>query len=277
MKNKLTTIVTAIEFVPDGATVALGGNTLHRGPGAAVHELVRQGKRELEIVKTAGAYDVDLLCAAGCVRAVSAGFIGYETPFGMAQAYRRAVETGAVEAREHACATVIAGLRAAIQGVPFMPVAGLQGSDLPRARGFQRLPDPYSDAEVYVVPVLQPDVAIIHVQEADTNGNARIFGTRFEDVLMVQAAKRVIITAERIVDGEDFSESPESVAIPGFMVDAVVEAPGGAWPFSCTPFYEFDAPYLQSWVEAARSAESARQFIVDRVLASATAGALAAT
>ena len=277
MKDKLTTLANAIESVPDGATVALGGNTLHRGPGAAVHELVRQAKRGLEIVKTAGAYDVDLLCAAGCVQAVSAGFVGYETPFGMAQAYRRAVETGAVEAREHACATVIAGLRAAIQGVPFMPVAGLQGSDLPRARGFQILPDPYSAAEVYVVPVLQPDVAIIHVQEADSAGNARILGTRFEDVLMVQAAKRVILTAERIVDGEVFSESPESVAIPGFMVDAVVEAPGGAWPFSCTPFYEFDAQYLQSWVEAARSAESARQFIADRQRADAPAEALAAT
>jgi glutaconate CoA-transferase subunit A len=277
MKDKLTTLATAIATVPDGATVALGGNTLHRGPGAAVHELVRQDRRELEIVKTAGAYDVDLLCAAGCVRAVSAGFIGYETPFGMAQAYRRAVETGAVEAREHACATVIAGLRAAIQGVPFMPVAGLQGSDLPRVRGFQLLPDPYSDAEVYVVPMLQPDVAIIHVQEADNAGNARILGTRFEDVLMVQAAKRVILTAERIVDGEVFSESPESVAIPGFMVDAVVEAPGGAWPFSCTPFYEFDAPYLQNWVEAARNAESARQFIIDRVLVDAPAETLAAT
>ncbi len=273
MKDKLTTLAVAIQSVPDGATVALGGNTLHRGPGAAVHELVRQDKRGLEIVKTAGAYDVDLLCAAGCVRAVSAGFIGYETPFGMAQAYRRAVETGAVDAREHACATVIAGLRAAIQGVPFMPVAGLQGSDLPRARGFQLLPDPYAAAEVYVVPVLQPDVAIIHVQEADSAGNARILGTRFEDVLMVQAAKRVILTAEKIVDGEVFRESPESVAIPGFMVEAVVEAAGGAWPFSCTPFYGFDAQYLQSWVEAARSAESARQFIAERVRADVPAAA----
>src|SRR3954447_8142997 len=225
MKDKLLTLPMAISAVPDGATVALGGNTLHRGPGAAVHELVRQEKRGLEIVKTAGAYDVDLLCAAGCVRAVSAGFIGYETPFGMAPAYRRAIETGVVAAHEHACATVIAGLRAAIQGVPFMPVAGLWGSDLPAARGFQRLADPYTGADVYVVPVLQPDVAIIHVQEADSAGNGRILGTHFEDVLMVQAAKRVILTAERIVDGERFAESPETVAIPGFMVGAVVEAP----------------------------------------------------
>src|SRR5687767_4047459 len=174
MSDKRATLAEAMATVPDGARIARGGNTLHRGPGAAVHEIVRQGKRGLEIVKAAGAYDVDLLCAAGCVAAVSAGFVGYETPFGMAPAYRYAVETGAVKANEHACATVIAGLRAAIQGVPFMPVAGLQGSDLPRARGFHSLVDPYSGGEVFVVPALTPDVAILHVQEADERGNARI-------------------------------------------------------------------------------------------------------
>src|SRR5215208_4970546 len=178
MIDKRATLAEAMASVPDGARIALGGNTLHRGPGAAVHEIVRQGKRGLEIVKTAG---------------------GYETPFGMAPAYRKAVESGVVEAREHACATVIAGLRAAIQGVPFMPVAGLNGSDLPAARGFQVVADPYSDANVYVVPALVPDVAILHVQEADASGNGRILGTRFEDVLMAQAARRVILTAERII------------------------------------------------------------------------------
>ena len=266
MNDKLTTLPEAIARVPDGAIVALGGNTLHRGPGAAVHEIVRQGKRDLEVVKTAGAYDVDLLCAAGCVRAVSAGFVGYETPFGMAPAYRRAVETGAAVAHEHACATVIAGLRAAIQGVPFMPVAGLHGSDLPAARGFQLVPDPYSDNEVYVVPAVRPDVAILHVQEADAEGNARIFGTRFEDVLMAQAAGTVILTAERIVAGAEFAAAPETVAIPGFLVDAVVATAGGAHPFSCTPLYDYDAGYLAEWVAAARDAEEARRFIAERML-----------
>jgi glutaconate CoA-transferase subunit A len=269
MIDKRTSLSEAIAPIENGALVALGGNTLHRGPGAAVHEIVRQGKCGLEVVKTAGAYDVDLLCAAGCVDAVSAGFVGYETPFGMAPAYRKAVEAGRVAAHEHACATVIAGLRAAIQGVPFMPVAGLQGSDLPAARGFQSLTDPYAGTEVFVVPALRPDVAIIHVQEADAQGNGRIVGTRFEDVLMAQAASRVILTAERIVDAEGFREVPETVAIPGFLVDAVVPAPRGAWPFSCTPYYGYDAEYLAAWVNAARDQESARRFIAERILAPA--------
>src|SRR5680860_803267 len=124
MKSKMTTIGEAIALICDGDRVALGGNTIHRGPGAAVHEIVRQGQRGLDLIKTAGAYDIDVLCAAGAAGSVSAGYVGYESVFGLAPSYRRAVESGATIASEHACYTVIAGLRAAIQGVPFMPVAG---------------------------------------------------------------------------------------------------------------------------------------------------------
>jgi glutaconate CoA-transferase subunit A len=266
MIDKRTTLPAAIAAIADGSIVALGGNTLHRGPFAAVHEIVRQGKRGLELVKTAGAYDVDLLCGTGCASAVSAGFVGFETVFGLAPSYRRAVEQGHVIAKEHACYSVIAGLRAAIQGVPFMPIAGLTGSDVPAARGFQTVADPYSGASVVVIPSLMPDVAIIHVQEADQVGNARIFGTRFEDVLMVQAARRVIVTAERLVDGEEFERAPESVAISGFMVDAVVEALGGAWPGGCAGCYDYDADYLAAYVAASKDEASLRQFVAERIL-----------
>lgn len=266
MRDKRTDLAAAVAAVADGAVVALGGNTLHRGPCAAVHELVRQGKRGLEVVKTAGAYDVDLLCATGCAAAVSAGFVGFETAYGMAPGYRRAVESGAVEAREHACATVIAGLRAAIQGVPFMPVAGLTGSDLPAARGFRAVADPYGGGEVFVVPAIVPDVAFLHVQEADRFGNGRIAGTLFEDVLMAKAAKRVVLTAERIVDGAGFAEEPAAVAIPALLVDAVVEAPGGAWPLGCAGCYEPDAAYLAAYTRAAKDPAALAAFVAERVL-----------
>ncbi|MER3437900.1 MAG: CoA transferase subunit A, partial [Chloroflexota bacterium] len=232
MLDKRISLSEAIASISDGARVALGGNTLHRGPSAAVHEIVRQRKRGLEIVKTAGAYDIDLLAATGCAASVAVGFVGFETVLGLAPGYRRAVEQGRIAVKEHACYTVIAGLRAAVQGVPFMPVAGLTGSDVPRVTGFHTLTDPYTGENVIVVPRLQPDVAILHVQEADLEGNARIWGTRFEDVLMAQAARRVIVTAEQIVDGAMFEAAPETVTIPGFLVEAVVEAPRGAWPCS---------------------------------------------
>lgn len=265
MVDKTTTLSAAIAEIRNGSRVALGGNTLHRGPCAAVHEIVRQGKRNLELIKTAGAYDVDLLTGMGCASKVSVGFVGFETVFGMAPSYRRAVESGAVEVKEHACYSVIAGLRAAIQGVPFMPLAGMKGSDVPEARGFKRVADPYTGEEVVAIPALIPDVAIIHVHEADRMGNARIVGTLFEDVLMAKAARRVIVTAERIVDGDEFERLPDLVAIPSFLVDDVVEAQNGAWPCSCAGLYDFDEAFLAEYIRASKDDASLRQFAETRL------------
>jgi len=265
LTDKLTSLEHAIAIVPDGALLALGGNTLHRSPCAAVHELIRQRKRGLELVKTAGAYDVDVLCGAGCVTAVHAGFIAFENVFGLAPRYRKAVEEGRVQAKEHACYTVIAGLRAAIQGVPFMPVAGLDGSDLVRVRGFQQITDPYTGRAVTVIPALRPDVAILHVHEADGLGNARIYGSRFEDVLMAEASAQVIVTAERIVTPDEMARQPELTAIPGFLVTAVVEAPRGAWPSSCAGLYDYDEVFLREYIAATAAADAYGAFLDARV------------
>lgn len=264
MRNKLSTLATALADVPDGARVGLGGNTLHRAPCAAVHELIRQGKRGLELVKTAGAYDVDVLCATGAAAAVSAGFVGYENVFGLAPSYRRAVEAGRVRALEHTCYSVIAGLRAAIQGVPFMPMRGMDGSDLPAARGFQKVRDPYGGDEVYVIPALPLDLALVHVHEADPFGNARIRGSLFEDLLMIQAARRVVLTAERIVEPDAFTPDPERTDVSSLWVDAVVDAPRGAWPTSCAGLYDEDRAYLAAFLEASRSEATLWAFLEQR-------------
>ncbi|RME46774.1 MAG: CoA transferase subunit A [Chloroflexi bacterium] len=274
MKNtKVVTLEEAISAIPDGAVVALSGNTLHRSPGAAVHEIIRQGKQGLELVKTAGAYDVDVLCGAGCVAAVSAGFVGFENVFGLAPRYRKAVESGAVEVREHACYSVIAGLRAAIQGVPFMPVRGMTGSDVLAARDFRTVTDPYSGESVVAIPRLQPDVAIIHVQEATVNGDARIFGSRFEDVLMAKASQHVIITCEQLVDPGLLEQQPELTTIAGFFVDAVVEIPGGAWPNSCYGYYDYDHDFLEAYIRAAQADDPIYEmFLRENILNRAPAG-----
>ena len=265
MQSKLTSLSSAIAKIPNGGRLALGGNTIQRGPGAAVHEIVRQGKHGLDVIKTAGAYDIDILCATGCASSVSAGYVGYETVLGLAPSYRAAVESGAVTASEHACYTVISGLRAAIQGVPFMPVAGMFGSDLLAARDFRTVTDPYTGAEVVAIAAIRPDAAIIHVQEADALGNARIRGTIFEDVLMAQAADFVIITAERIVDGAEFEADPSLATISSLYVGAVVEAPKGAWPLGCAGAYEPDLAYLTAFVEASRDPASVQAFIREHI------------
>jgi glutaconate CoA-transferase subunit A len=266
MLDKRRSLAEVVASIPDGSRLALGGNTLHRAPAAAVHEIARQGKRGLELVKTAGAYDVDLLCGLRCASIVSAGFVGYETVLGLAPMYRRAVEGGTVEAREHACYTIIAGLRAASQGVPFMPLNGLQGSDLMALRGFATVRDPYTGHDVIVVPAIEPDIALIHVQEADADGNARIWGSTFEDTLMARAARRVIVTAERIVDRAALVAEPERTSIPGFLVEAVVEAPGGAWPTSCAGLYAYDATFIGTLLAVSGDADALRRFVDERIL-----------
>lgn len=248
-KGKIVSLEEAVKLVKDSDTVALGGNVLHRSPHAFVREMVRQELKNIKIVKTAGAHDIDLLSAFSVVKEVSAGFISYETEYGLAQHFRKAVEGGRVEAKEHACYTVIAGLRASVYGVPFMPVRGMVGSDLISARGFKTVMDPYTGETVVAVERIQPDWAILHVQQADIEGNSKIIGPKYEDILMSRAAKNVIITAERIVNGESFEKQPELTDIPGFLVRAVVHIPGGGKPGTCAGMYDLDNTSLDKFKE----------------------------
>ncbi len=244
--SKIMTLQEAAARIHDGDILGLGGNVLHRAPMAMVRELVRQKRRDLKLVKTAGAMDVDMLCFGGCVSSVDAGFISYESEYSLAGHYRRAVESGAVKGNEHACYTVISALRAASYGVGFMPVKGLVISDLIDVNDyFIRVEDPFTKEPVTVVKAIRPETAVIHVQEADEEGNARITGPLFEDVLFSRAAKRVILTAENIVHGSAFTGSSKKADIPHFLVEAVVRVPKGAAPCSCPGSYDIDGKNLK--------------------------------
>lgn len=258
--KKSQSLASAVAAIPDGSAVALGGNTVHRSPSGAVHELIRQRKRDLTLIKTAGGYDVDILCGAGCVSRLLVAYVGFENLQGLAPRFRAAIEGGDVEMQEQTCTSVITGLRAAAQGIPFMPIAGMSGSDIVPGK-FLSVPNPYDGGEVVTVPAIVPDWAIIHVQEADEDGNARIRGTHFEDVLMAKAARHVLLTAERIVESEELAEMPELTAIPGFQVDAVCEVRNGAWPASCAGYYGVDEGYLAKYYGAATSPQGFSEFL----------------
>ena len=148
---------------------------------------------------------------------------------------------------------MIAALRAGAYGIPFMPVGGMWGSDLLELRPdfFQIMNSPFGDEKVVTVKALVPDWAIIHVHEADEFGNARIIGSEFQDALLARAAKKTIITAERIVDTESFRKNPESTNVPHFLVEAVVLAPKGARPGICFGEYEtVDAGGMKAYTKA---------------------------
>jgi glutaconate CoA-transferase subunit A len=257
-RNKQTSLAALVQRVPDGASLALGGSFLHRGPFSFVRELIRQGKKRLEIVKQSPGYDIDLLCRAGAVSKVRAGIVAMEGNFGLAPSYRKAIERREVTLEEHACASLTAGLRAAAFGVPFQPCGGLHGSDIPKLNGWHLLPDPYGTEEpVWVIPAIRPDFAVLHATEVDERGNVRIAGTYHWDRIMSRAAKSVLVVAEKLVDSSVFEAQPEATVVPYFMVEAFAVVPNGAWPGSCWPHYEIDYPaveeYLRPGDEALRS------------------------
>src|SRR5512144_52543 len=148
--------------------------------------------------------------------------------------------------------TLVAGLRAAAYGVPVQPVAGVHGSDLAALTGWKTIRDPYgSGREVYVIPAIRPEVAVIHASAVDEHGNARVLGSPFWDHPLTRAAKRVLVTAERLVPSAVLSEQPELTLVPGFMVEAAAIVPRGAWPGSMHPLYEVDYPAVESYLKDA--------------------------
>ena len=249
--SKVVPLVELAARVADGASVALGGSFLHRGPFAFVRELIRQRRRSLEIVKQSPGYDIDILCRAGSVARVRAGIVAIEGHLGMAPAYRRSVERQEIELEEHACMTLTAGLRAAAYGVPFQPVGGVHGSDLAALNRWASIPDPYgSGKDVWVIPAIRPDIAVIHANEVNELGDARVYGTSHWDRILSRAARRVFVIAETLAPVAAFRERPELTLIPGFMVEALAVVPNGAWPGSCWPLYEVDYPAVEEYMQS---------------------------
>lgn len=247
--NKVVNISDAINIIKDGDTIALGGNTLHRAPMALAREIVRQRKKKLNIIKTAGAHEVDLLVRGDCVESVTAGFISYETEFGLAMYYRKAVETGKVKANEHACYTVMCALNAGKINAPFMPVYGLKNSDLINANDYFRvINDPFTGDSITVVKAIKPDVALIHVSECDEHGNAIIDGPVYDDVLMSRASDKIIISTEKIISPSQIRLKQDRVVIPGFLVHGVVNIPRGAAPCSQPGKYDINKKILSDFI-----------------------------
>ena len=150
-------------------------------------------------------------------------------------------------------------------------MAGLTGSDLPARAGFRTVADPYTGAESVAIPAIAPDWAIVHVQEADAAGNARIHGPRYDDVYVARAARHLLVTTERLVEGSAFAAQPALTDFPAFLVDAVVVAPRGAWPTSCPQEYPADEAFLAAYVAAAQTEAGFQQFLRERVLAAPAA------
>ena len=259
MNKILVSLEEAANLVKDGDLVTLGGATFHRAPMELIRELARQGKKELSLVDREPAIDFDFLIGAGCVSEVRSAMLAFEL-FGMAPNFRKKSESGEIITREGACQPIIAGLRAAAMGVPFLPIKGMLGSDLmdvSETIGSQmEMEDPFTGEKLIAVKAIEPDVAVIHAQKADEYGNIRIEGPMYEDVIKAKAAKTVVVTVEEVIPNSEIRKQPEATKIPHFIVDAVVEAPKGAYPCSCYNYYEADYDHIKNeYLKAAAKGE----------------------
>ncbi|MGQ0573579.1 MAG: CoA transferase subunit A [Pseudonocardia sp.] len=245
--DKRATLAEAGALVADGATVALGGGLCARLPMALVRELVRQRRRDLHVVGSAHSIDVDLLVAAGAIKICEESYVGFEQDLGLAPAFRRAAETGAIEVRESCCVTVLAQLRAAEMGLPFLPVRGVKGTDIGSLHPeYALVTCPFTGEELVVVPPLAPDVALVHAPLGDAAGNLHLDQPYVLDERFAHASRMVVATVDRLVPTAEVAAA--GVVIPAHTVGAVVEAPFGAHPTSCYPGYAYDRPHLAEYV-----------------------------
>jgi glutaconate CoA-transferase subunit A len=264
MKEKVTSLEQAVSLVNDGDVVALQNMATQAAPMALVRELIRQEKRGIGLVVLVGGMAVDWLAAAGVIDRLIGAAVTMEQ-FGLCQQYRAAVEAGRIRVEEISESILNARLGAGARNLPFLPTRGAIGSDLIglNPENLKMLEDPFGGPPVLACRALQPDVALIHAHRADQYGNVQYEPTAMwpDIAIMPRAAKKVLVTAEEIVDSDVLRAHPERTILPGFVVDAVVEVRYGAHPTSFFPNYGYDEAFHRQWTSVSRDDEACGRFL----------------
>jgi glutaconate CoA-transferase subunit A len=259
--TKLVPLSEAIAtYVNDGDVVYAAGFT-HLIPFAAGHEVIRQGKKDLTLARATPDLIYDQMVAAGCARKVIFSYMG-NPGVGSLRIVRSAIEQGKLEWEEYSHFGMITRLQAGASGLPFLPMKQTGATDLEEVnRNIKRIPDPFGGKDVIVVPALNPDVAIVHVQRVDADGNAHLWGIIGEQKEAAFAAKKVIVTAEEIVDESVIRSDPNRTMIPGIVVSAVCHVPFACHPSYAQGYYDRDNEFYLAWDQVSESAEATRQYL----------------
>jgi glutaconate CoA-transferase, subunit A len=263
--SKVASLREAVAIVADGSTLALGGFAITGCVIAAVHEIVRAGRRDLTVVQVVGGMDTDVLVGAGCVAALhySGGSLDR---FGVLNGVHAAIGSGRLRAVEYSSLSLALRLHAGAVGLAHVASRSMLGSDLLGGlldSGDARLADdPFTGSPVVLLPPIRPDVAVIHVTRADERGNATIQGPRWTSRETAFASRAVVLTCEELVPHRAIS--PDLVTIPGAIVTAVVPVPRGAHPTALHGCYDFDRAHLEEYVGHARRGAAGMAEYLDR-------------
>jgi glutaconate CoA-transferase subunit A len=260
------------EHVHDGDSVALEGFT-HLIPFAAGHEVIRQGRRNLELIRMTPDLLYDQMIGMGCVRRLVFSYAG-NPGVGSLHRFRDAVEHGwphPVELEEHSHAGMATRYVAGASGLPFGVLRGYTGTDLPNHTAtIAAITCPFTGEILTAVPALRPDVAVVHAQRADPTGNVQLWGIIGIQKEVILAARRAIVTVEEIVP--ELAPIPGAVVIPGWVIAAVVEVPGGARPSYAHGYYDRDNEFYKEWDMVSRARESFLEWMDTHVLRAVPTG-----
>jgi glutaconate CoA-transferase subunit A len=262
MPDKRLTEDDVVAELRDGMTIGIGGWGSRRKPMSLVRAIARSPLRDLTVVSYGGP-DVGILCAAGKVRRVVFGFVTLDS-IPLEPHFRKARESGAVEATEYDEGMLYWGLFAAATRLPFLPIRAGLGSDVMSVNpGLKLVESPYDGEELVAMPPIELDAAFVHVNRADAAGNGQVLGPDlyFDDVFL-RAARRRFVSCERVVPTEDLAKegSVRTLRIYRSMTDGIVEAPGGAHFTSCEPDYPRDEAFQREYAKAAGDDEVWRAF-----------------
>jgi glutaconate CoA-transferase subunit A len=248
--------------VHDGDSVALEGFT-HLICFAAAHEIIRQKRRNLTLCRLTPDLVADQMIAAGCLRKLVFSWAG-NPGAGSLHAFRRATD---LELDEYSHFGMVARFAAGAAGLPFWPLRNYADTDLPRVnKNIRTVQCPFTGEQLAAVPSLVPDVAILHTQRADANGNAQMWGVLGVQKEAAFAAKRVIVVAEEIVNESVVRADPNRTIIPSFIVDAVVHEPWGAHPSYVQGYYDRDNAFYVAWEDISREPARLELFLDEYVL-----------
>ncbi len=271
--SKVKTMKEAIsEHVQSGAFLFIGGYVC-RPPVAAIHEIIRQGIKDLTITRSNAADDFDMLIGAGSVKRFIATFLSLGL-YGLGRCYRRSLEKGIphkIEVEEYTNLSLPMMLLAGSMGMPFVPVKDMLGTDILNVKSFmgdnkyKLIDSPFDGSPTLLVPALNPDVAIIQVQQADELGNAQIWGIGGDCKVGANASKKVIVCCERLVSREIIGKDPSRTIVPSFKVVAVVEEPFGAHPGYTPGFYDVDFAFGSLYQQASNTVEGFQEFLKEWV------------
>ncbi len=232
LREKVMSLEAAARLVPDGSHVGIGGCTMSRTPIAMIWALIRARKQDLVVSRSITSTEGDLLFASGASKHIITSWFTQGIVWGVSKVMRHYTENKLARFEEWSHMSIGLRYRAGAMGIPFMPSRSMIGSDVGRRVGdeLKTMTCPFTREEIVLLPALNPDVALIHVQRCDAYGNAQLDGLQFMDIDMAMAATRVILTTERIVSNDQIRRTPDLTRIPFFTVEAVVEAPIGCAP-----------------------------------------------